>query len=219
MEAYITLAAGVILLPCIYWGAMAWYQPSFQEQKNRSRRILRSLPEAAAVLAAEAAFVRIWQQRGGCTASDMRFQLLYLMLAGMTFFCMTDYWERVVPNSMLLLLLCVFIVVLGLQGVRNADVLWKAVPSIVLGFVFCVISFGFGYLLSHGNMGVGDVKLVLVMGLYLTGEYVVGAVLYGCIAGALYSVLQLVRRKLSRKDEIPFVPFLYIGVLIKYIVG
>lgn len=219
MQAYITLTAGMVLLPCIYWGAMVWYRPSFQEQKNRDHRIFHSIPEAAVLLAAEAALVRIWWLRGMCTVSDMTFQLLFIMLAGMTFFCMTDYWEQVVPNSMLLLLVCVFIIVLGLQGIRNMEALWKEFPSIVLGVLFCAISFGIGYLLSHGNMGAGDVKLVLVMGLYLTGEYVVGAILYGCIAGALYSVIQLMRRKLSRKDAIPFVPFLFIGVLIKYILG
>lgn len=82
-----------------------------------------------------------------------------------------------------------------------------------------MISFGLGYLLSHKNMGAGDVKLVLVMGLYLTGEYVVGAVLYGCIVGAIFSAVQLARKKLSRKDAIPFVPFLYIGLIIRYLIG
>ena len=68
-------------------------------------------------------------------------------------------------------------------------------------------------------MGAGDVKLALVMGLYLTGEYVVGAVFYGCIASAAYSLVQLARKKLSRKDTIPFVPFLYLGLIIRYLVG
>ena len=94
----------------------------------------------------------------------------------------------------------------------------EAFPSIVLGLLFCMISFGLGYLLSRGSMGAGDVKLSFVMGLYLTGEYVVGAVFYGCVAGAVFAVVQLLRRKLSRKDTIPFVPFLYLGLIIRYLI-
>lgn len=219
MKAYITLAVGMLLMPCIYWCAMMLYRPSFQEEKNRNRRPFHSVLEIIVMIAAEAALVRIWWSLGGCTVSDMTFELLFVMLAAMTFFCMTDYWERIVPNRILLLLLCLFIIILGLQGIRNMDVLLRALPSIILGLIFCAISFGLGYLLSRGSMGAGDVKLVLVMGLYLTGEYVVGAILYGCIVSALYSIIQLARKNLSRKDQIPFVPFLYIGVIIRYLIG
>ena len=41
----------------------------------------------------------------------------------------------------------------------------------------------------------------------------------GCIASAAYSLVQLARKKLSRKDTIPFVPFLYLGLIIRYLVG
>lgn len=219
MEAYITLAAGMFLMPCIYWGTMMLYRTSFQEEENRNRKPFHSIQEIIVMLAAETALIRIWWSLGNCTATDMTFELLFIMLTAMTFFCMTDYWEKVVPNRMLLILLCLFIIILGLQGISNTEALFKALPSIILGLIFCAISFGLGYLLSHGNMGAGDVKLVLVMGLFLTGEYVVGAILYGCIVSALYSIIQLARKKLSRKDQIPFVPFLYIGVIIRYLIG
>ena len=68
-------------------------------------------------------------------------------------------------------------------------------------------------------MGAGDVKLSLLMGLYLSVEYVVGAIVYGCLVGAVYSIVQLLRKKLSRKDMIPFVPFLYAGLIIRYLIG
>ncbi|MCM1044736.1 MAG: A24 family peptidase [Candidatus Gastranaerophilales bacterium] len=219
MVKYMTLAGAMLLMPCLYWTAMRLYQPSFAEEKNQSRKPLHSAAEIVVMLAAEAALVRIWQSLGGCSVWDLEFELLYIMLVAMTFFCMTDYWERVVPNRILLLLLCLFVIILGLQGIRDGNVLLKNLPAIVLGFIFCAISFGIGYLVSHGNMGAGDVKLVLVMGLYLTGEYVVGAVFYGCVIGALYSVIQLARRKLSRKDAIPFVPFLFAGVILRYLIG
>ena len=176
---------------------------------------LRTAPEILAVVLAELGMVRIWWALGKCTAGDLRFRLLFVMLAAMTFFTMADWWEQIVPNKMLLVLLFLFFLIIGL----DMDAALELLPSIVIGLLFSMISFGLGFLLSRGSMGAGDVKLALVMGLYLTGEYVVGAVLYGCIVSAVFSLVQLARKRLSRKDTIPFVPFLFLGTVIRYLVG
>ena len=94
-----------------------------------------------------------------------------------------------------------------------------ALASMIIGFIFCVVSFGLSYILSRGSLGSGDVKLAVLLGIFLTGEYVVGTIFYGCIMSALFSIVQLYRKKLTRKDAIPFVPFLYIGLIITYLVG
>ena len=239
---YVTLGVSIILLPCIYWVVMKLYQPSkiggeFQEKdppqeeenphgerefptggKKQGQRPMQTVPEFLVLLVAECALVRLWFARGCCTFSDLTFQLLFVMLAAMTVFCMMDYWEHIVPNRILLVLLFIFLILLGYQGMKDISVLLMFFPSMLLGLVFCMISFGLGYLLSHKSMGAGDVKLALVMGLYLTSDYVVGAVLYGCLAGALFSIVQMLRGRISRKDLIPFVPFLYIGLIISYLV-
>lgn len=194
-------------------------QAFFQKEENRGRIPLRTAPELIAMLLAELALVRIWWTLGKCSILEVRFQLLFVMLTGMTFFCMTDYWEQIVPNRMLLAMLLLFLLILGWQAIRDMESILWLLASVVLGLLFSMISFGLGYLLSHGSMGAGDVKLAMVMGLYLTGEYVVGAVFYGCIAGAIFSIVQLVRKKLSRKDVIPFVPFLFLGLIIRYLAG
>ena len=219
MEGYITLLACMIGLPLLYWGIMQWYKADFEEEKNQKRKILTSLQEFVAIILSEAALIRIWFSMGKVSFANMIFELLYIMLVAMTVLCMTDLWEKIVPNKILLLLLPVFIIVLGIQGVCDINALIAEIPGIILGLLFCSMTFGLGYLLSRGSMGAGDVKLSLLMGLYMTGEYVVGAIVYGCLASAVYSVIQLLRKKLGRKDEIPFVPFLYLGLIIRYFVG
>lgn len=219
MAGIMTLALGMILMPCLYWGSMMLYRDSFQKEENRKRVPLGTGSELIVLLLAEMALVRIWWALGKCSVLEVRFQLLFVMLTAMTFFCMTDYWEQIVPNKMLLLLLLLFLLILGGQGIRDGETLVRLLPSLVLGLLFSMISFGLGYLLGRGSMGAGDVKLAFVLGLYLTGEYVVGAVFYGCMASAVYSLVQMARKKLSRKDTIPFVPFLYLGLIIRYLVG
>jgi leader peptidase (prepilin peptidase)/N-methyltransferase len=62
----------------------------------------------------------------------------------------------------------------------------------------------------HG-MGMGDVKLVAVMGLYL-GSAVAPALLIGFAAGALAGLAMIARRgAAARKAAVPFGPFLALG--------
>ena len=103
---------------------------------------------------------------------------------------MEDYREQLVPNRVLLFLLVLFPIIVGGYGVHDMDTVLKLLPSIILGFLFSLISFGTGYLLSHGSMGAGDVKLSLIMGIYLTGRGIPGAVFYGCLIAAGYSIIQ-----------------------------
>ncbi len=209
------LAAGVVALPCLYLGLLGWYQPGFELEQNRNRRLLRTVPELLAVLFSELAWVKLWHEYG----TGMMLALLYITLVLMTVLCITDYWEKLVPNRMLLLYFLMGLIVLGMQGLRDSSVVLLIFPSMVLGVIFCVISFGAAYLLSRGSMGSGDVKLAVLLGIFLTGEYVIGTVFYGCVISAVYSVVQLWRRKLTRTDELPFVPFLYMGLIFICFVG
>jgi leader peptidase (prepilin peptidase) / N-methyltransferase len=62
-----------------------------------------------------------------------------------------------------------------------------------------------------GGMGMGDVKLAAVMGLYL-GAAVAPALLIGFAAGALAGLAVIARRGLAaRKHAVPFGPFLALG--------
>ena len=203
MDSMGRLAAGVIFLPLLYAAATR----SLKKEKGKPAV---SLPEIFVLLSGEAAVAAAWLAKG----DPPWFPMAVLMTAFMNVFCKKDYWEMIVPNRLLLILLFLLILYLGFLGIRDMDAVMGLLVPMVLGFVFCAVSFGLGYLLSHGSMGAGDVKLSLVMGLSLTGSYVVGTVLYGCIAAAAFSLVQLMRKKLTRKDTIPFVPFLYIGLVI-----
>lgn len=219
MWSYLTLVLCIVLLPVIYCGTILLLRSSFPKEENKTRKPLSSGREIVVMLVSELTLLRFWFARDKCDLSDIMFDLVFLMLAAMTILCMIDLWERIVPNKVLLVLLLLYIITVGFFGVYDMEIVIGVLPSIILGFLFCAISFGLGYILAHRNLGAGDVKLSLVMGLYLTGEYVVGAILYGCIIGAVFSITQIIRKKMSRKDTIPFVPFLYIGLIIRCLIG
>jgi leader peptidase (prepilin peptidase)/N-methyltransferase len=70
------------------------------------------------------------------------------------------------------------------------------------------------------GMGMGDVKLVAVMGLCL-GKAVAPAILFGLLAGVLVGGLIIARvgARAGRKTAVPFGPFLALGALFGLVAG
>ena len=71
-----------------------------------------------------------------------------------------------------------------------------------------------------GGMGMGDVKLAAVMGLYL-GRAVAPAMLIAMVAGVLVGAFVIARQgaRAGRKTAVPFGPFLALGALVAIFAG
>jgi leader peptidase (prepilin peptidase)/N-methyltransferase len=71
-----------------------------------------------------------------------------------------------------------------------------------------------------GGMGMGDVKLAGVIGLFL-GAAVAPAILIALLAGVLYGALVIARSgaRAARKTAVPFGPFLALGAIVAVYVG
>lgn len=71
-----------------------------------------------------------------------------------------------------------------------------------------------------GGMGIGDVKLAGVMGLFLGGA-VAPAMLIALLGGALFGVFVMARRgaREARKTAVPFGPFLALGSVVSVFAG
>ncbi len=92
----------------------------------------------------------------------------------------------------------------GMQTLQNS----------LLGFVaggglFLVIA-----LVSRGGMGGGDVKLAAMLGVFLGWQDVLLSFFFAFIFGALVGLILIVTKIKSRKDYIPFGPFMVLGALI-----
>jgi len=79
---------------------------------------------------------------------------------------------------------------------------------------FLVIS-----LLAPHGMGMGDVKLALVLGAAL-GKLVIVGLLIGTFAGALVAAALFVRHgRAARSMTIPYAPFLAFGGVVAFFIG
>lgn len=85
-------------------------------------------------------------------------------------------------------------------------------------------AFGFGLLLLlaviyKGGMGLGDVKLAAVVGWFLQWPLVAMGLLLAFLAGGLVSLALLLTGRITRKDHVPFGPFLAGGGIVAAIWG
>jgi leader peptidase (prepilin peptidase)/N-methyltransferase len=117
---------------------------------------------------------------------------------------LTDLEQRIIPNS---IVLAGAVIGLALAAVADPGSLPERLIAAAAagGFLFLV---AFAY---PQGMGMGDVKLVAMMGLYL-GSAVVPAMLVAFGAGAAVGAVLIAREgAAARKRAIPFGPYLALG--------
>jgi leader peptidase (prepilin peptidase) / N-methyltransferase len=117
---------------------------------------------------------------------------------------LTDLDMRIIPNKVVLAGAVAAVVIVAASDPENL-VERGIAAAIAGGFLFVVA------LAYPRGMGMGDAKLVAMMGLYL-GRAVAPALLIGLLIGALVGGLMIARQgSAARKQAIPFGPFLALG--------
>ena len=144
--------------------------------------------------------------------------LSLLLVGGMAVLAVTDLLQHWVPNRMLAGMLMLWVLVVGVTIILDTQYGMELLGRGLIGGIASGLIFLLCYILSKRQLGAGDVKLAFIMGLYMTGQRIMGGVVYGTVLCFLYSIIQLIRKKLTVKDQVPLVPFLYGGVLITYLI-
>jgi leader peptidase (prepilin peptidase)/N-methyltransferase len=120
---------------------------------------------------------------------------------------LTDLERRVIPNGLLLAGAATAVVIVAISD--PGSVVERGIAALAAGGALFLIALAY-----PRGMGMGDVKLVAVMGLYL-GSAVAPAMLIGFAAGAAVGVGLIAREgAAARKRAIPFGPFLALGGIV-----
>ncbi len=85
----------------------------------------------------------------------------------------------------------------------------------VVGFALLLLV----VILSRGGMGLGDVKMALLMGLALGFPHIFVGLFVGVVTGGIVAIVLLALKHKGRKQAIPFGPFLAIGFMAALIWG
>jgi leader peptidase (prepilin peptidase) / N-methyltransferase len=123
-----------------------------------------------------------------------------------------DLEHRIVPNRILL--------PMAVYGVAASAVVRGAMlPELLIAggaaFAFLLLA----ALIHPGGMGMGDVKLAGVIGLYL-GASIAPALLVAFLSGSVVGIAIMLRRGAKgRKQAVPFAPFLALGAVVALFAG
>ncbi|HYF94157.1 MAG TPA: A24 family peptidase [Symbiobacteriaceae bacterium] len=137
----------------------------------------------------------------------------FVFISVLTTVSLIDLHDRIIPNEMVLAGLVAGLIMLALlpypekgwlEGVGGAAGAFAALLVIAL--------------IAPGGMGLGDVKLAAVIGLFL-GRWSAMGLLFAFLAGGLVSSLLLALRIVGRKSHIPFGPWLALGAIVAAIYG
>ncbi len=143
---------------------------------------------------------------------------------------------------MALIYACIFLVVLVIDLEHGLILDIVVYPAMVLAFIFSFFwpelgwpglgvlsallggAIGFAlllvpYLISRGGMGGGDVKLAGLIGLAIGFPYVLIALLMAIIAAGVLAIALIVSRRRTRKQTIPFGPFLAAAAMFTVVWG
>ena len=133
---------------------------------------------------------------------------------------MIDLEHYIVPNRIVFPTLAIAVPLLAVAALLEDD--WGAFATAVIGALAASNGLLLINLVHPRGMGMGDVKLALVLGLYLGWlglDVVALGIFVGFLLGAVIGVLLIALGIRSRKDHVPFAPFLAGGALVAVLVG
>lgn len=125
---------------------------------------------------------------------------------------LTDLEQRVIPNKILLVSAIAGVVIAAIGDPSSLPE--RAIAAAAAGGILFLVVLAY-----PKGMGLGDVKLTAVMGLYL-GRNVAPAVLVALLVGSVVGLAMIARHgAAARKQAIPFGPFLALGGVVGLLAG
>lgn len=106
----------------------------------------------------------------------------------------------------------------------KADSWWQGLcrsflGAVIAGGVLYLIAVSASYLFKKEAMGMGDVKLLAMIGAFIGWPWALFTIFTSSLLGSLAALVLLVAGKASLKGKIPFGPFLCLGALVSLFWG
>lgn len=127
-----------------------------------------------------------------------------------------DYQKKIIPNELLILAIALRI----LHYLLMVFTPLYFQPAWIIGDILVGLASGFLLLIGKAfksEVGWGDIKLMVVMGLYLGAKYTFSMLFYSVFASFIFAIGALITKKMTLKDAIPFAPFVLAGYIMAMI--
>ena len=152
--------------------------------------------------------------------ADWALPAFCLFFGALLAIALIDLEHFIVPNRIVFPMLAVSVPLLALAALLQDD--WGSLATGVIGALIASNGLLLINLINPRGMGMGDVKLALLLGLFLgwlgLGHVALGLFL-GFLFGAVGGILLIALGIKTRKDPVPFAPFLAAGAMVAVLVG
>lgn len=148
------------------------------------------------------------------------FQLIYylLMISSFIVIFFTDLKYGIIPDKIVFpaIVISIFYLILF----NPSSFILYLLSGLGAFIFFITISYGFFILTKKQSMGGGDIKLSLLLGLFLGFPGILVSLYLAFLTGAIISIILILwKKKTSLKDTLPFGPFLITGTVISFFFG
>ena len=141
----------------------------------------------------------------------LKYDLTVLCLRNYVFLCclfclsLVDLEDYTIPDGCLLISAGAWLLALPFLGMRWKEALLHLLAALVFGGGLLLLSLAMDRILRKESLGGGDIKLFLVVGLYLGFAGALFSLIAACVLGLLFAFL---RKKLGKEggELIPFGP-------------
>ncbi len=162
--------------------------------------------------------------RFGVSVAFIAFTYLLVLLIAVFFI---DIDHRIIPNELVLaglaggVLLLVYNILSPGRLIYGDDQWWTPLAGILSGSGVLLLVAVIGMLVykTDDAMGMGDVKLLAPIGMFLGWKLCLAALFFSIILAGVSSIVLIIARIKKKKDTIPFGPFIVIGTYLCIILG
>ncbi|MBI4537601.1 MAG: prepilin peptidase [candidate division NC10 bacterium] len=138
--------------------------------------------------------------------------LLLVFLCGLVAVAFIDLDHQIIPNAVTLPGIPLGLLAGFLVG--DPPLLDRLIGCLAgAGFLYLVLFYG-SVLYGQEAMGEGDLNLIALVGAFLGWRAVILTVLIGCFSGSVVGLGLIVAGRLSRRQHMPFGPFLALGAVV-----
>lgn len=124
-----------------------------------------------------------------------------------------DFKQKRIPNKLLLLCLSYRAIILIFEMIFYMDTLKTVILSEVIVLVAVTIIIGICMLVIKNGIGMGDLKLLMVMSLMLSPYVFLNCILLSMIISFFVALYLLIIKKKTKKYDFAFGPMVAVGVL------
>ncbi|MEG1972323.1 MAG: A24 family peptidase [Oscillospiraceae bacterium] len=137
---------------------------------------------------------------------------LCLLISALIASALIDYDHGYIPDGAhICIFLAAFIAMLSAQSIPLAQ---RFFGSAIIPAIMALVS-----LLTHGGIGMGDIKLFVAVGFFLGLKLSIPAFFLGYILAFLFLIPKMLRKQLHKTQEIHMAPYFALSIFIISVFG